>query len=127
MEGSHPTGSRGHIMLVDDDPAIRDVFAEALEHLGFTVTTADDHDRAITLLTTQPPPNLLITDVDLGPGKSGLDLLEQTQSLLPTLPILLISGHHAPHTSPTPILPKPFRLPDLLAAINPLLAHTEGE
>ena len=122
MEGSQPNTERAHIMLVDDDPLIRDVFGEALQDLGFAVTLVNSHDHAITLLTTQPPPNLLITDVDLGPGKSGLDLVDHTQSILPTLPILLISGHHTPHTPTTPILAKPFRLPDLLAAIRPLLA-----
>jgi DNA-binding NtrC family response regulator len=120
-----PNAKARRILLVDDDPNIRDVFGEALRDRGHTVNTAANHDDAAELLEPTTPPDLLITDIDLGPGKSGLDLAHHAQTKFPLLPILLMSGHH---TSPTqaPLLHKPIRLADLLASVSTLLHEGGG-
>ena len=123
MDGTQ-NAAHTHIMLVDDDPMIRTLFGDALRDLGYTVSIAHNHDTAIALLETQPTPNILVTDADLGDGHSGLDLIEYAQTKFPALPALLISGHHTNPTHQTTTLAKPFRLPTLVAAITKLLPNT---
>ncbi len=115
-----PSASGARILLVDDDPMIREIYGDALRDEGHDVVTADCHDSAAALLDTSPAPDLLITDIDLGPGKSGLDLIENAKIRRAPIPVLLISGHH-PAPAPAPLLPKPFRLADLLATVTTLL------
>ncbi|MHB9106895.1 MAG: response regulator [Armatimonadota bacterium] len=79
------------ILLVEDEPDIRELFALVLESAGFTVLAVADLREALEILTTQPVA-LLITDYEL-PEMSGAALIARARELRPHLPTILASGH----------------------------------
>lgn len=79
------------ILLVEDDPDIRELFALVLVAEGFTVLAVADPREALEVLATQPVA-LLITDYEL-PEMNGATLIARARELQPHLPIILASGH----------------------------------
>jgi DNA-binding response OmpR family regulator len=63
------------ILLVDDDPAIRDLYRRELEDLGYSVVTANDRTSALEAAATTSP-RLAVLDIRLA-QESGLDLLRE--------------------------------------------------
>ncbi len=118
------------IILVDDDPQLREIFGEALRECGWPVSAAADAIAGLDAMGQLPSPSLLITDIDLGPGPSGLLLASQIRAHFPDLPIILMSGHWDPElddhgVAAATLLRKPFRpsvLIDLVGRYLPPIA-----
>jgi DNA-binding NtrC family response regulator len=120
---TEPSGA--HIVVVDDDPNVREILAEGLRDAGYQVTTAENACGALAAMASQPPPGVLISDIDLGPGPTGIDLAHTAESLLPGLPVVLISGHwitdpNKPIPASATFLHKPIRLAPLLTLLAQL-------
>ena len=79
-----------HILLVDDDPAVRDSVAMVLLDAGFTVEQAENGMDAMRRLERQVP-DLVITDI-LMPQKEGIECIREIRSLAPEVPVIAISG-----------------------------------
>jgi PAS domain S-box-containing protein len=80
------------ILLVDDDPMVLEVAAQILADQGYTVIRAGRGEEALALARSHSSPiHLLVTDVVM-PGMDGRQLAERIRRLLPTLPVLFISG-----------------------------------
>jgi two-component system phosphate regulon response regulator OmpR len=116
-----------HILVVEDDPRLRERLARYLTSEGFRVTAAGDSAEARTQLRVINP-DLMVLDVMM-PGESGLDL---TQSLRlegsDTLPILLLTARGAPEdriagfeAGADDYLGKPFEPRELVLRIRALL------
>ena len=80
----------GHILLVDDDPDIRDVLRDRLESYGYPVEVAGD-GRAALLNINEVLRRGLILDIQL-PHIDGLEVLRQTRARHPLLPIIMITA-----------------------------------
>jgi CheY-like chemotaxis protein len=104
------------ILLVDDDPLVREVTAWMLEDAGHDVTEAEDGVAALDHLTSHGPVDLLITDVNM-PGMDGRELLREVRRRWPSLPVLVVSGRQSPDPA-AEFMPKPFRLESLIAAVD---------
>ena len=65
------------ILLIDDEPIVRNLMAEILEEAGYEVTKAETAERALDLLETSDP-SIVVSDVVM-PGLSGLELLERVR------------------------------------------------
>jgi two-component system cell cycle sensor histidine kinase/response regulator CckA len=93
-----PSGSRGTILVVDDDAQVRAIAARALADEGFDVLQAPDARSAIGLLHDPVGRQvcLVITDIVM-PGMHGDDLGRFLQHTRPTLPVLYMSGYSRPH------------------------------
>ncbi len=83
--------SRLDVLVVDDEPALREVLALRLQGWGHTVTTAADVAEADAALGRRHP-DLVLSDVVL-PGLSGLDLLRRFKRHDPALPVILMTAH----------------------------------
>jgi two-component system phosphate regulon response regulator OmpR len=116
-----------HILVVEDDPRLRERLARYLSGEGFRVTAAGDATEARTQLRAINP-DLMVLDVMM-PGESGLDL---TQSLRleqrSDLPILLLTARGAPEdriagfeAGADDYLGKPFEPRELVLRIRALL------
>lgn len=116
-----------HILVVEDDPRLRERLARYLSGEGFRVTAAGDASDARTQLRAINP-DLMVLDVMM-PGESGLDL---TQSLRMEaghdLPILLLTARGAPEdriagfeAGADDYLGKPFEPRELVLRIRALL------
>lgn len=78
------------IVMVDDDDLILDYASIALTRAGHRVMTARNAVQGLRLLDENDA-DLLVTDIFM-PTHDGLELLRQTRTLHPRLPILAISG-----------------------------------
>lgn len=88
------------ILVVDDDPRIRDVLRRGLTYEGFAVDTAGSGEEALRLAREQSP-DLVILDI-LMPGLDGYEVLRRLRAADPQLPILMLTARDAPadHRSP---------------------------
>jgi len=80
------------ILLVDDDPAVRDVTAAILEDLGYDVIEADDGAAALGLLSKGVRIDLLLADFAM-PGMTGGERAASVAEQRPGLPVLLVTGN----------------------------------
>lgn len=109
------TASR-HLLLVDDDGAVREITAAMLRELGYSVIEAGSAGAALDLLERHRNIDLAIVDFAM-PGMNGIELGRRLRQLRPALPILFITGFvdHAAlvGVGEAEIIGKPFTLSDL--------------
>ncbi len=82
--------SHEHIMIVDDDELVRSGFAVNLKQMGYTVSTAESAEQALTLLDREPV-QLILSDLMMG-DMDGLQLLEQVRRHTDDIGFILITG-----------------------------------
>lgn len=87
------------ILVVDDEADIRELVSGILSDEGYDVRTAADGESALVAIRDRKPA-LVILDVWMqGGGRDGLDVLDVIQSIDPTLPVVMISGHGTVETA----------------------------
>ena len=82
--------ARTHILVVDDEAGIRDLFKRILERRGYVCHTAHSGDAALEVLTTQAA-DLVLVDIMM-PGMSGLVLFQHIKERYPGLPVILVTA-----------------------------------
>ncbi|MBN9320047.1 MAG: PAS domain S-box protein [Caulobacterales bacterium] len=111
------------VLLVEDDAAVREVGEAALLEFGCQVTTAVDGREAVARLRAGERFEMLISDIVMPGGVSGVDVANTGRELDAGLAILLTTGYAgervdgAPADLPWAILHKPFRTEELAAAM----------
>ena len=101
------------VLLVEDDLAVGDMVEAMLTDLGHAVVRAERPAEALKILRRKLPFDLMLTDVVMPGGKSGVDLAQEAVKLRPGLPIILSSGYtgetlSAAAEAPWPLLLKPY-------------------
>jgi CheY-like chemotaxis protein len=113
------------ILVVDDDPGLRDLAVAFLTEPGCTVLTASDGYEALRVLVERSV-DLLITDVKM-PGISGYDLARQAKLMRPNLHVIYLSGRVSGPDRTGPIygtlVSKPIRAGSLLKLIEREMAE----
>jgi PAS domain S-box-containing protein len=124
LQGPLLPGQRsGHILLVEDEPGLRDIARRVLARAGFEVTAAAAPDEAILAAESMTEPiDLLLTDVVM-PGMRGPELAIRLRASRPGLRVLLVSGYaeeivEGARDDSLPFLAKPFSAESLLAAVD---------
>ena len=84
-------GNCGPVLVVDDDPRIRELITSVLERAGFETLEAPDGDGAMAL-AAQCQPAAAIVDVNLGGGRSGYEICRELQDRFGRLPLVMLSG-----------------------------------
>ena len=79
------------ILLVDDEPDIRDVLQLSLEDMGYAVHTADNGEKALSLFHDLRPP-IVMTDIKM-PVLDGIELLRRIKQINPETEVVMITGH----------------------------------
>lgn len=110
------------VLLVEDDPQVGDLVAAMLEELGHHVTRADGVEPALVQLAEKEPFDLMLTDLVMPGGRSGLDLARLASEISPGLPVILSSGYtgealEAVNEAPWPLLKKPYSAEALASAL----------
>jgi nitrogen-specific signal transduction histidine kinase/ActR/RegA family two-component response regulator len=80
------------ILVVEDEPSVRQVMKRTLEEAGYTVLDAGSAEAALDIAHTQDGIRLLVTDVVM-PRKTGGELAEELEKLAPGTPVLFTSGY----------------------------------
>ena len=118
------------ILVVEDDPEVGDFAEQCLLDEGFIVIRAENGQLALAVIEQASRIDLMVADLAM-PGMNGLQLAAKTRQLLPRLPILLATGYADADTfdggqAKLPILEKPFKAHQLIAAVTGLLADVTG-
>ncbi len=101
-------GSAGRVLLIEDDPVVRQALLPVLSEAGLSVTTAASLNRAINLWQ-KGAFDLVITDRNLG-RDSILPLLDEMAHEGSTVPVLLMTADPFDHAAVHTTLAKPFDL-----------------
>ncbi len=116
----------GRLLLVEDDRAVAEVLAEALESAGHQVEVLSDGRSAAERLA-RGGLDALLTDLGM-PGMSGWEVAQRAFSHAPEMPVLILTGWSSDSvtTSLVPpnvarVLAKPVRIEELLAAVEEVL------
>ena len=117
------------VLVVDDEPVVRDAVRLVLGYEGYGVESAPDAEAGLAHPALAAC-RLLLCDLML-PGQSGLELLRQVRALRPELPIVMITGYatdanaeRALAEGATAFLAKPFDDSELLTLVRQVLART---
>ena len=118
------------ILIVDDDDDVRRTLRRILERDGHVVVDCANGQEALRALTAQRP-DLVITDVYM-PEMDGIEFLVALREGDPDLPVLAVSGgarnsaefvlEDASQLGANAVLPKPYKIEDMLTAVRDLLA-----
>ena len=113
-----------HVLVVDDEPVVRESIKYVLERKGFLVTMCESAEEAVKRLPPSGKVDLLITDVVIG-KMNGWEFARLLREKSPAMPIIFISGYAGEtglqleeldqHSA---FLPKPFDRNDLLKAVR---------
>ena len=121
--------SEVRVLLVEDEDDLRMLVGEALRMTGYKVSTAADGPAAITAMEREPF-DVVVSDVSMPNGMSGVELSDHAARLQPNARVILASGFARAQLPALPgnviFLPKPYRIPQLLALL-PRRAASGGE
>lgn len=123
---------RGRVLVIDDNPDLRELIGDALVQEGYQVTLAPDGSKGAQALRSQPM-DLAITDIFM-PEKDGIEVIALLKKEFPNTPILAISGaaRHATRAGvdylsmarkfgADRVLRKPFDIDELLELVHEVL------
>ena len=116
------------VLVIDDDPGIRDYLETLVIRQGYRVFTAADGESALENLDTTRP-DLITLDAVL-PGMDGLETLRRIKQRAPEVPVIMLSGHGQARTiveamrlGATDFLRKPFEVEELELAFRKALEN----
>ncbi|MGK6324639.1 ATP-binding protein [Sphingomonas sp. DT-51] len=112
----------GSVLLVEDDDEVATLVEQMLDQLGYEVTRAASATAALGALANGRDVDIMFSDVMMPGGMSGVELAREARRRRGNLPILLTSGYSeaariGASEQGVRILPKPYRLADLKAAL----------
>ena len=119
-------GGKERILIVEDDPAVREISAMCLEQVGYSVVVTSDAVEGLTKWEEHGQRfDLLLTDMVMPGGMSGLKLARLLKEMKNSLKVIIVSGYSAeasnsktPFTDVGTYLPKPIDRVTLLAAVR---------
>jgi DNA-binding response OmpR family regulator len=118
--------SQPSVLVVDDDPAIREALDRALQLEGFAVSTRCDGSAALATVEEEPP-DVMVLDVMM-PGVSGVEVIRRLRAGGHDLPVCVLSARDeladrvaGLRAGADDYLVKPFELEELVARLHALL------
>ena len=129
MQGSETAAANAVILVVDDDPGVREVAARVLERAGYRVLQAGEGDEALEIARAHAGPlHLLLTDVVM-PGMNGRELGQRMSQERPETRLLYMSAYteddvilRGIRVAEVGFLAKPFSLDGLESAVKSALS-----
>ena len=119
----------GTILIIDDEPELRFLLRQVLEHEGYECLEAGDGNMALQMLKGYPSISLMVTDFNM-PGMDGLQLLARKAAdpLLWNIPTIFMTAEHsldlcmkAIQAGAIQVLFKPYDIFDLKSCIRRVL------
>jgi len=118
-----------HILIVDDDPDIRQILQDRLESYGYLVDTAEDGIAAIQKIEQRAPGGVFL-DIHM-PGMNGIDILRRIRDRYRTLSVVIVTATNTAELSSSPVhaaaqacLLKPFDMPQIRQVVEEHFGHS---
>jgi DNA-binding response OmpR family regulator len=89
-DGGLQEAALGHVLLIEDDPRVREIVERGLGDRGFTFSCASDGESGLDLVA-ELDVDLLLLDLIL-PDMDGLEILEQVRAVKPELPVVALTA-----------------------------------
>ena len=126
-----PRSERGEtVLVVEDEPVVRDLVVEVLRDLGYRTVEAQDGPSGLSVVQSPARIDLLVTDVGL-PGLNGRQLADRAREARPGLKVLFITGYAenamfgGGQLDPgMQMITKPFPVEVLAARIREMIEHS---
>lgn len=126
VDTTHAAAPR--ILLVDDDPILLHLSETVLVAEGYQVHSCSNAEDALLIYRRQPDIDLLLTDIQMPPGLSGLELAEMLTRQRPSLLVVIMSGAIIPEDQQKRMLhrgwsfiDKPLSMPRMLSVLSIIL------
>ncbi|MCA6097439.1 response regulator [Bradyrhizobium sp. WSM 4400] len=133
VEPPPPVDTRGgneSILVVEDDPLVRNYVSAQLEQLGYRTMVTANGPEALAAVDKGFVCDVLFTDVIMSGGMNGRQVADAVIAKLPSVRVLFTSGytedaiiHHGRLDPDVTLLPKPYRKSDLARMIRQVLAQ----
>lgn len=81
------------ILIIEDEERMRRLFELILKSEGYDLVLARTGEEGLQFLSDAPAPDLIITDLQLGPGVTGMQVLEAAKAAFPAVPVLIVTGY----------------------------------
>ena len=127
-KGEIPRARGEKVLVLEDDPSVRELAVTMLKGLGYDVLEAGTGQAALEVLQVNQDIHILLSDVVLPGGMSGPALAEQAKDLHPDLKVLFMSGyaekaiyHNQSLANGADLLNKPFRKRELALRVREVL------
>ncbi|HUI85285.1 MAG TPA: sigma-54 dependent transcriptional regulator [Candidatus Binatia bacterium] len=127
--GETPRADLLNLLIVDDERSVRDGCREVAQSLGFSTFVAEKAEHAYRVLEAQNI-DVVLLDMRLPGGASGLEMLQQIKSRKPDAEIIVITGYgtvqsavHAMKLGAYDYVTKPFNLEELRLLLERVAAH----
>ena len=121
------------VLVVEDDDDARATLAAMVTELGYRVLEAENGASALPILEQERPVNILLSDVIMPGGMSGVDLARAARKRRPDIRVLFVSGYDrmviaqaTRYDDSLKLLNKPFSLKDLARELSALLPNERG-
>jgi diguanylate cyclase (GGDEF)-like protein len=127
---SPAAANRGRVLVLDDEPAVRDILGRLLRMLKFDTAVCGTLEEALLVIETSPEDfDIVLTDLRLGNG-TGIDLLQALKDKAPWTVKMVVSGYASKETAieclrhgAFDFLEKPFAMSQMTAAMDRAMEH----
>lgn len=116
------------ILVVDDEPLVRELLSQILAKEKFEVTACGDGKEALEKVKEGIPYDCILTDVKM-PEMDGIDLLKQSHKIAPTIPVIIVTGAatvdnavEALKRGAVALIEKPFDADKVLGTVREILS-----
>jgi two-component system, OmpR family, alkaline phosphatase synthesis response regulator PhoP len=93
-----PNGNNAHVLVVDDEGAIRYSVSKTLQRVGYRVSEAASGEEALDLIAEQEF-TVVLTDIKMPGGIDGVELLRSIKELTPDSSVILMTGYASLNTA----------------------------
>ena len=114
------------VLVVEDEATVRNSVVDLLATLGHTAVAVASGAEALARFATEPPFDVVVSDLALQTGLDGVELAAELRAIRPDQPVLIVTGYAGATAIDLPVLMKPFRREELDAALARVVA-TAGE
>lgn len=124
-----PGNDKGRVLLVEDNADVAEVTAAMLSDAGYDVTRSENASAGLEVLGKNRDFDVILSDIVMDQGISGLDLARRVHEDLPNMPLVLMTGYSEALTGANlkdiPVVFKPFTEQEILTALS--LARRSAE
>jgi len=110
--GDDHTGTRLHVLVVEDEPLQRMMAIDLVEDAGFEAIGAADAEQAVRILEARSDIRIVFTDIDMPGSIDGMMLAAAIRDRWPPIEIIITSGHIREEEVVLPVrgvfFPKPY-------------------